>query len=186
MNKNSIKGVFMATVLFLLYPLTVSAVALDYGELVGVWDTPNDTSQLVSNYLSDTDWALADGQKLTELARNENVFYSEGLLNVPLSPTIFGYNSEPTDGLWAYLGGAKVDFLTVATSSHFALYAYSNSQWIGMWTTGAISDFINSTGQGMQHITAYSISAVPLPAAAPLFATAIALFGFVRYRRKGK
>ena len=187
MNKSSIKVVLSTVVLFTLFSFNAFAISLDYGELVNVWEAPNNTSASVKTHLADTSWALSEGQNLTQLARNSDTFYTDGLLNVPLAPTFFSYNTgEATDGLWAYLGGAKVDFLAVATTTHFALYGYNSPEWIGLWTTDAISDFVNSTGQGMANITAYSISAVPLPAAAPLFASALALFGFINHRRKAR
>jgi len=187
MIKSSIKVVLSTAMMYMLLSFNAFAISLDYGQLVNVWEAPDNTAMSVKTHLADTSWALTDGQKLTELARNSDTIYTDGLFNLPLAPTFFGYNTgKSTDGLWAYLGGAKVDFLAVATTTHFALYSYNSPEWIGLWTTDAISDFVNKTGQGMAHITAYSVSAVPLPAAAPLFVSAIALFGFINHRRKAR
>lgn len=172
------KSLLLVTTFFVALSFKANAITLDYGDLVGIWDTPNDNAAFISSNVG--------GLNLTELARNENKFYSEGLLNVPTKPTVFGYKSEPTEGLWAYVKGAKVDYLAVATTSHFALYGYNSPEWIGLWTTDAIAAMLNSAGEGMTHITAYTVSAVPLPAAAPLFASALALFGFINYRRKAR
>jgi hypothetical protein len=183
-NRNLIRAFPQVVIFFILVSFNAKAITVDYGEFIDVWDTPNDTAELITADLAGTGWALSAGQSLTELARNDNTFYSDGLFNVPLSPTVFGYGTESTDGVWAYIGGARVDYLAVATTSNFALYGYNSSQWIGLWTTDAISDFLMSAGEGMTHITAYTVSAVPLPAAAPLFASALALFGFINHRRK--
>ena len=197
-------GFVIALVTILSFPVSVTAISLDqatafasnfgsgFGDLIDIWkvsEEGNDNVNSVADHLAGTTW-LSDEQKLTELARNESEFYSEGLLNISLYPNLLSYaDSEGKVGLWAYEGHETVDFLAVASAGYVALYGYEPSATSGGWTTADIAGFINDENpnlRGMSHISAYNIGVVPLPAAAPLFASALAVFGFVTYRRSKK
>ena len=185
-------GLFIVLIAFLAAPLSATAITLDqatnfssnfgsgFGDLIDVWkvsEEGNDNSSIVAS--------KAGVSGITELARNEDQWFSDGLVSVPLYPTLFGQNTgESSVGLWAYLGSATVDYLAVASAGYVALYGYDPSARYGGWTTADIAAVTERHLQGMSHITAYSIGVVPLPAAAPLFASALVLLGFIAYRRR--
>lgn len=195
-------GFVIALVTMLSFPVSVTAISLDqatafagnfgsgFGELIDIWkvsEEGNDNTNSVADHLAGTTW-LSGEQKITELARNESEFYSDGLLNTSLYPNLLSsVSSEGKVGLWKYIGEGSVDFLAVASAGYVALYGYEPSATSGGWTTADIASFINNENprlRGMSHISAYSIGVVPLPAAAPLFASALAVFGFLAYRRR--
>jgi len=82
-------------------------------------------------------------------------------------------------GTWDYTA-ATVDFLTVMTAGYVVLYGYDPAAMSGGWTTADIAAYLDRPLQGVSHITAYGIG--PLPAAAPLFVSALTLIGLVSYR----
>jgi hypothetical protein len=160
-----------------------SSYGSGFGELITIWEVPPiDNPESVANNLIGTSWELSSGENLVELARNEDTFSSDGLSLTSLYGGDIG-SSEARVGKWDYTGGT-VNFLTVMTSHYVALYGYDPAVMNGGWTTADIAGFIDRPLQGMSHITAYGIGVVPLPAAAPLFASALALYGFIAHRRR--
>lgn len=148
---------------------TAGAYGDGFGTLVGVYDG-NSTLDNISSVL---------GVKVNILADSD-----EPNSNFVIDPLYFKDSdpSEPIIGTWDYLAGV-VDYLVVKASNQFAIYAY-DSAVAGGWST---LDIIKTVGNlrepyAMSHLTA--IGVVPLPAAAPLFLSALAVFGFVASRRK--
>ncbi len=180
---------------FLLVSANASAITLDqavgyaagfgggFGTLIDVWSVDEQGGDSTANVA-----AALGVSSVTQLARNNDVFYSSGLLNVSLYPDVFAYNTgDQLVGLWGYLGQGTVDVLAVSTAGFVALYGYEPGTRFGGWSTLDIAGFLNPDSpnyQGMTSIAAYSISAVPLPATAPLFLAGLLLFGFLRRRRK--
>ena len=176
-----------------LFPLKSNAYTYDeatalagsygsgFGELIDIWKVPpNDHPDSVTQHLIGTSWELSEGQSLTELARNEDTPMTDGLSMTSLYGGPIG-SSEAKVGTWDFSGGS-VNYLAVMTASYVALYGYDPAAMSGGWTTADIANFIDRPLQGISHITAYGV--VPLPAAAPLFASALALYGFFAYRRR--
>lgn len=176
-----------------------SGFGAGFGTLIDIWkvsESGNDNVDTVSAALARTGWGGqplneqfngAPTPKVTELARNEDYLYQDGLLNITLYPEVLSsQTSEANVGLWAYLGKGSVDVLAVASAGYVALYGYDPGARYGGWTTGDIAAFLNPDSpkyQGMSHITAYSISPVPLPATAPLFLAGLLLLGFLNRKR---
>ncbi|HEB67261.1 MAG TPA: hypothetical protein ENI93_04875 [Gammaproteobacteria bacterium] len=176
-----------------------------FGTLIDIWkvsESGNDNVDTVAAALARNGWGSGSSSQpltedfngvstkpfaVTELARNEDYIYQDGLLNVTLYPEVLSsQTSEANVGLWAYLGKGTVDVLAVASAGYVALYGYDAGAKYGGWTTGDIAAFLNPDSpkyQGMSHITAYSISPVPLPATAPLFLAGLLLFGFLNRKR---
>ncbi len=198
-KQSSLKGL-MLSLLFVVSG-SVSAITLDqamdyasgfgagFGTLIDIWkvsENGNDNVNTVSAALTNSGWG--SGAQVTELARNEDVLYQNGLLNVTLYPEVLSSGTgEANVGLWAYLGRGTVDVLAVASAGYVALYGYEPGANYGGWNTGDIAMFLNPESprfQGLSHLTAYSISAVPLPATAPLFLAGLLLIGFLQRRRK--
>jgi len=160
-----------------------SSYGSGFGELIDIWKVPpNDNTDSVTEHLIGTSWELSSGMSLTELARNEDTAITNGLSLTSLYGGPIG-SSEARVGTWDYNGGT-VNFLTVMTASYVALYGYDPAAISGGWTTADIAGFVERPLQGMSHITAYGVGVVPLPAAAPLFASALALYGFISHRRR--
>jgi hypothetical protein len=72
-----------------------------------------------------------------------------------------------------------------SSSSTFDKFTH-NTYWSsgGSWSSYDIACFVN--GDRWRHGTSYDhgYGVVPLPAAAPLFASALAVFGFIAFRRR--
>ncbi len=157
-----------------------------FGNLIDIWsvsDRGTDTTDTVAAALA----GVGKNVTVTELARNNDFIYQDGLLNITLYPEVLSYGTgEASVGLWAYLGRETVDVLAIASAGYVALYGYDPSARYGGWSTGDIARFLNPASPnytGMTSITAYSISPVPLPATAPLFLAGLALFGFLNRKR---
>jgi len=102
-----------------------------------------------------------------------------------LTNTVFNADMppEPISGQWNFSGPGLVDIIVVKAGNDYAAFLFSdantaNMRNIGLWDTAQLG------GIGMSHITAYQISAVPLPAALPLLGSAFAALGMVGWRRR--
>lgn len=150
---------------------TANAYGDGFGDLVGVYDG-NSTLSNVSSILGTEVKFLADSDEPNSNFSFDTLYFKDSDPN------------EPVIGTWDYnpLAGV-VDYMVVKASTQFAIYAY-DSAIAGGWSS---LDIIKTFGNlnepfSMSHLTA--VSAVPLPAAAPLFLSALAIFGFVTSRRK--
>ena len=131
---------------------------------------------------------LADlGFQVTELAKVETPATSAGGLT--LSNTVFNTDMppEPIAGQWAFSGPGLVDIIVVKAGNQYAAFRYTDANTdfmrnVGLWNTVELDEGIGLIG--MSHITAYQISAVPLPAALPLLGSAFAALGMVGWRRR--
>jgi len=150
---------------------TAGAYGDGFGSLLGVYDG-NSTIDNITSILGSEVRFLADTD-------GSNPDFSFDTLYFKDNDT-----SEPIIGTWDYnpLAGV-VDYLVVKASTQFAIYAY-DSATAGGWSSLDIIKTFGNLNQpfSMSHLTA--ISAVPLPMAAPLFLSALVLFGFVKTRRR--
>jgi hypothetical protein len=95
-----------------------------------------------------------------------------------------------------YLGSWSVDsfagyhdvFITIKSGNGFAAYLLDTSQTSGEWTTAALFPTKKGSGKDLSHMSIFysesSVTAVPLPAAFPLYAAGIAILGFLGYRKR--
>ncbi len=157
-----------------------------FGNLIDIWsvsDRGADSTDTVAAALA----SVGRNVQVTELARNNDFIYQDGLLNVTLYPEVLSSGTgEASVGLWAYLGRGSVDVLAIASAGYVALYGYDPSARYGGWSTGDIARFLNPDNPnytGMTSIAAYSISPVPLPATAPLFLVGLLLFSLFRKKQ---
>ena len=91
---------------------------------------------------------------------------------------------EATSGKWTYDGSLGiVDLIVVKAGNDFAAFLFNdaitdNMRTMGLFSTTQLDD------KGFSHVTAYKLSAVPLPPAVWLFLTALtALIGVARRRK---
>lgn len=189
---NSKLGFVLVLLALLATPIHVNAYTLDeattmagaygsgFGSLVGVYDgnVSGDLGPLTT--ILQNEGLLDPSLTLQTLAKSDEPnpdFVVDTLYFKDNDPT------EPVVGTWDYLAGV-VDFMVVKASTQFAVYAY-DSAIAGGWSSLDIIKTFGNTAEpffAMSHLTA--VSAVPLPAAAPLFLSALALIGFVASRRK--
>jgi hypothetical protein len=91
---------------------------------------------------------------------------------------------EATSGKWTYDGSLGiVDLIVVKAGNDFAAFLFNdaiteNMRTMGLFSTTQLDD------KGFSHVTAYKLSAVPLPPAVWLFVTALLALGGVIQRRK--
>lgn len=121
---------------------------------------------------------LFAGNTFTQLAKVETPATSNNGLN--LTNISVNGDNEPVSGNWSYSGSDLVDFLIVKAGNSFAVYKYTdantdNMRNIGLWDTSALNN------KGMSHISAYRVSAVPIPAAVWLFGAG--LLGLFRIKK---
>ncbi len=121
------------------------------------------------------------GLQVTLLARVESPATTSGGLT--LSDFMLNGDLEPISGQWQFSGPEVVDIIVVKAGNDYAAFLFTvantaNMLNIGLWDTSFLGN------KGMSHITAYQISAVPLPAALPLLGSAFAALGFVGWRRR--
>lgn len=164
----------VAAVVVALSPDARAAIVL--GTQIGGVIGGNDSATIVSTLV---------GTTVTQLAKVELPATSSNGLT--LSNIVFNSDTppEPISGQWAFSGPGVVDYIAVKAGPDFVIFLFSdantsNTRNIGLWNTALLSN------KGLSHLTAYQIAAVPLPAALPLFASALAAFGFVGWRRRAQ
>lgn len=99
-----------------------------------------------------------------------------------ISNFTFNGDGEPTSGEWSYTGTELVDYIVIKAGPAFAIYHYtdlntSNMRNMGIWDTSGVDN------KGLSHITAYTVAAVPVPAALWLMASGLTGLGFLRRRQ---
>lgn len=162
--------ILMTLLLSLLVCFTQQANAnIVSGDFLGVY-SGNDSETALE--------ALFSGYTFTQLAKVETPATSNNGLN--LTNISVNGDNEPVAGNWSYSGSDLVDFLIVKSGNKFAVYEYTdlntdNMRNIGIWDTSELKD------KGMSHISAYRVSAVPIPAAVWLFGAG--LLGLFRIRK---
>ncbi len=122
------------------------------------------------------DWVLADK--------------SDGGGNGLFNLTVNLSDSKKYLGTWSVdsFGGYTDIFITIKSGNGFAAFLLDTTQTTGEWTTAALFPTKKSGGKDMSHMSIFysesSVTAVPLPAAFPLYAAGIAILGFLGYRKK--
>ncbi len=157
----------------LLAPVHGARAALVLGDHLGTFSGNDSEAALLSDL----------GLQVTQLARVDTPATSTGGLT--LSNIVFNSDvpPEPISGQWDFSGPGLVDILVVKAGNAYAAFLYSdantsNMRNTGLWNTALLGN------KGLSHITAYQVSAVPLPAALPLLGSAFAALGIVRWRRR--
>lgn len=128
------------------------------------------------------DWVLADKKK------------GDGTDDGGAGPIAlsFLYNQgSDYAGTWSvdsFYGYTDV-FLTLKAGNGFAAYLLDTTQTSGSFTTFAeIPDGNSGNGKSLSHMSLFyspdSLTAVPLPAALPLYAAGVAILGFMGYRKR--
>ena len=120
-------------------------------------------------------------------------------INITSDADLFG-NGGTTAGLMNIGGGNPLDlsgaFTTVSNTLVFTALSgatgtgsfpiFNNKLWDGTWiTAGAFGGFGNAAAFDIRQIDlTLVVSTVPIPAAAPLFASALGLMGFMGWRKR--
>ncbi|WP_025899201.1 hypothetical protein [Sneathiella glossodoripedis] len=122
------------------------------------------------------DWVLADK--------------SDGGGNGVIDLTVTLSDSEEYLGSWSVdsFGGYTNVFLTIKSGNGFAAFLLDTTETSGEWTTAALFPTKRGGGKDLSHMSLFysnsSLTAVPLPAAFPLYAAGVAILGFLGWRRK--
>jgi hypothetical protein len=128
------------------------------------------------------DWVLSDKKK------------GDGTDDGGAGPILLSYaynqNSDHA-GTWSVdsFHGYTDVFLTLKAGNGFVAYLLDTTQTSGFFTTFAeIPDGSGNAGKELSHMSLFyspdSLTAVPLPAALPLYAAGVAILGFLGYRRR--
>ena len=156
--------------------------------------------------VNDSDAAVFSGlvgMTTDELARVDwDIVLGDTQASAGLSVTTTTGSTTPTAGSWDYSGAGTVDYLAMRFNGWTAIFEVTDGDATGLWDTAAFGDaYMNAvetcsgSGRGqscnttyeaydMSHITAYSVSAVPVPAAVWLFGSG--LIGLVGMARRKK
>ncbi|MHA1600696.1 MAG: hypothetical protein ACTSW2_07700 [Alphaproteobacteria bacterium] len=166
-------ALFALVLVTVFVPGDNARAALVLGDHLGTFSGNDSESALLSEL----------GLQVTELAKVETPATSTDGLT--LSNIIFNDDDppEPISGQWDFSGAGLVDIIVVKAGQDYAVFLFSDTNTSNMRNTGLWST-LELGGIGMSHITAYQLSAVPLPAALPLLGSALATFGFVGWRRR--
>jgi len=165
-----IVALFFGMVLFPAQQATANVVS---GDFVNVF-AGNDSEAALES--------LFPALSFTQLAKVETPDTSNGGLGLDLL-VFTGTSNQPTSGQWGYTGPESVDYFVVKAGNNYALYHYTdantlNMRNIGHWDTTELEN------KGMSHVTAYSVSTVPIPTAVWLLGSGlIGLVGISRRHR---
>lgn len=128
------------------------------------------------------DWVLSDKKK------------GDGSDDGGVGPILLSYTYDDNStfsGTWSvdsFYGYTDV-FLTLKAGNGFAAYLLDTTQTSGAFTTFAeIPDGSSGNGKNLSHMSLFyspeSLTAVPLPAALPLYAAGVVILGFMGYRKR--
>ena len=143
--------------------------------------------------------ALVQGSYLGTFSGNDNVssvfantgynVFSLGRVNTPaleedglsIENTMFNDDNEGIAGSWSYAGPQTADLIVIKAGNQYSVFLFDAANNggmpnMGLWDTSTLDD------KGLSHITAYSITAVPLPAGIWLLASG--LIGLAGMRRR--
>ena len=121
------------------------------------------------------DWVLADK--------------SDGGGNGIIDLTISFSDNKDYLGTWSVdsFAGFSDVFITIKSGNGFAAYLIDTTKTAGEWTTAALFPTKHG-GKELSHMSIFysesSITAVPLPAALPLYAAGVVILGFMGYRKR--
>ena len=140
------------------------------------FDGDNDTPANVAanDPFGITDWVLAD--------KSDG---GDGTHAIILKDVVNGINT----GTWSVdsFNGYTDVFLTLKAGNAFVAYLLDTTFLSGNWTTASIFPS-GGGGKGLSHMSLYyspsSLTAVPLPAALPLYGAGMLILGFLGYRKR--
>ncbi len=149
-----------------------------------VFDGDNDTQAIVAanDPFGITDWVLADKSDATA---QDDLNGEGGDHAIILKDVINDVNS----GSWSVdsFNGYTDVFLTLKAGNAFVAYLLDTAFLSGDWATSSVFPS-GDGGKDLSHMSLYyspdSLTAVPLPAALPLYAAGVAILGFLGYRRR--
>lgn len=145
------------------------------GQLLGIFSGNDSVAGLFNNL----------GLEATRLARIDlpSAMASSTLSDDGLTISNFALNGsdEVLLGQWSYSGPEIANIIVLKAGRQYAVYLFSDAITTNMPNIG-LFDTSDLHGKGLSHITAYSVSVVPVPAAVWLFASG--LIGLACARRK--
>ncbi len=142
-----------------------------------VYDGANDTTAFIASVdpFGITDWTLAD--------KSDG---PDGDHNIILKDVV----NDVTSGTWSVdsFNGYSSVMLTMKAGNAFVAYLLDVTNLSGTWTTEGVLVNRQGNGRDLSHMSLYyspdSLTAVPLPAALPLYAVGLAVLGFFGWRKR--